>query len=141
MRQREDFTTAWGILHAEVSSHDIGLAQSRRPSGADQEVDLSAGYRETFGNTTVDGGVLYCYYPGSGGIFRLLRTLSLGLIIAIIRAGPDPDQGGIADAGLVGRGIAVLFYAIDKVFGLRPSADVGREGLDINEHGERAYNY
>ena len=36
---------------------------------------------------------------------------------------------------------AILFYAIDKVFGLRPSADVEREGLDINEHGERAYNY
>jgi Amt family ammonium transporter len=36
---------------------------------------------------------------------------------------------------------AILFFAIDKVFGLRPSADVEREGLDINEHGERAYNY
>ena len=36
---------------------------------------------------------------------------------------------------------AILFYGIDKVFGLRPSADVEREGLDINEHGERAYNY
>jgi ammonium transporter, Amt family len=36
---------------------------------------------------------------------------------------------------------AVLFFAIDKVFGLRPSEDAEREGLDINEHGERAYNY
>ena len=36
---------------------------------------------------------------------------------------------------------AVLFFVIDKLFGLRPSADVEREGLDINEHGERAYNY
>ena len=34
---------------------------------------------------------------------------------------------------------AVLFLAIDKLIGLRPSADVEREGLDINEHGERAY--
>jgi len=25
--------------------------------------------------------------------------------------------------------------------GLRPSEEVEREGLDINEHGERAYNY
>jgi Amt family ammonium transporter len=35
----------------------------------------------------------------------------------------------------------VLFLAIDKTIGLRPSAEVEREGLDINEHGERAYNY
>ncbi|MFM5929316.1 MAG: ammonium transporter [Novosphingobium sp.] len=36
---------------------------------------------------------------------------------------------------------AVLFFAIDKVFGLRPTEDAEREGLDLNEHGERAYNY
>jgi ammonium transporter, Amt family len=36
---------------------------------------------------------------------------------------------------------AVLFYAIDKTIGLRPTEDAEREGLDLNEHGERAYNY
>jgi len=36
---------------------------------------------------------------------------------------------------------AVLFFAIDKIFGLRPSEDAEREGLDLTEHGERAYNY
>ena len=36
---------------------------------------------------------------------------------------------------------AVLFFAIDKVFGLRPSEEAEREGLDLAEHGERAYNY
>ncbi len=35
----------------------------------------------------------------------------------------------------------VLFFVISKTIGLRPAADVEREGLDINEHGERAYNY
>ncbi|QAY75648.1 ammonium transporter [Sphingosinicella sp. BN140058] len=34
----------------------------------------------------------------------------------------------------------ILFYALDKTIGLRPPADFEREGLDINEHGERAYN-
>ena len=34
----------------------------------------------------------------------------------------------------------VLFYAIDKAFGLRPSADDERQGLDQTEHGESAYN-
>jgi Amt family ammonium transporter len=36
---------------------------------------------------------------------------------------------------------AVLFYAIHKTIGLRPTAEAEREGLDITEHGERAYNY
>jgi ammonium transporter, Amt family len=36
---------------------------------------------------------------------------------------------------------AILFFAIDKTIGLRPTPDVEREGLDINEHGERAYHY
>ena len=35
---------------------------------------------------------------------------------------------------------AVLFFALDKTIGLRPTADVEREGLDISELGERAYN-
>jgi Amt family ammonium transporter len=35
---------------------------------------------------------------------------------------------------------AVLFFAIDKTLGLRPSIEVEREGLDISELGERAYN-
>ena len=37
-------------------------------NGADQEIDLSAGYKKSFGGAAVDVGVLYYYYPGSGGI-------------------------------------------------------------------------
>ena len=33
-------------------------------AGSDQELDLIAGVKKTFGNVTVDGGVLYYYYPG-----------------------------------------------------------------------------
>ena len=36
---------------------------------------------------------------------------------------------------------AVLFLGLKATIGLRPSAEVEHEGLDINEHGERAYNY
>jgi Amt family ammonium transporter len=36
---------------------------------------------------------------------------------------------------------AVLFLGLKYTIGLRPKADVETEGLDINEHGERAYNY
>ena len=35
----------------------------------------------------------------------------------------------------------VLFLALKHTIGLRPSKEVETEGLDINEHGERAYNY
>ena len=36
-------------------------------AGSDQELDLIAGYSRTFGAATVDVGVLYYYYPDSGG--------------------------------------------------------------------------
>ena len=36
---------------------------------------------------------------------------------------------------------ALLFLALRATLGLRPAAEVEAEGLDINEHGERAYNY
>ena len=34
----------------------------------------------------------------------------------------------------------VLFYVIKLVFGLRPSTDDERQGLDQTSHGESAYN-
>ncbi|MGL4396860.1 MAG: ammonium transporter [Hyphomicrobium sp.] len=40
-----------------------------------------------------------------------------------------------------GIGTAVLFKLVDIIVGLRPTEDKEREGLDITEHGERAYNY
>lgn len=40
--------------------------------GSDQEIDLYAGYKKTYGGTTVDSGVLYYYYPGSSSIARSL---------------------------------------------------------------------
>lgn len=36
---------------------------------------------------------------------------------------------------------AVLFYALKVTTGLRPTEEAEREGLDLSEHGERAYNY
>jgi Amt family ammonium transporter len=40
-----------------------------------------------------------------------------------------------------GVGSAILFFIVDKTMGLRISEEGEREGLDIAEHGERAYNY
>jgi Amt family ammonium transporter len=39
-----------------------------------------------------------------------------------------------------GVGSAILYLIVDKTIGLRPSEEAEREGLDITEHGERAYN-
>ena len=36
---------------------------------------------------------------------------------------------------------AILFYGLKLTTGLRPTEDAEREGLDLTEHGERAYNY
>ncbi len=36
-------------------------------AGSDQEIDIYGGYKKTFDGTTADIGVLYYYYPGSGG--------------------------------------------------------------------------
>ena len=40
-----------------------------------------------------------------------------------------------------GIGSAVLYKIVDLIIGLRVSPEKEREGLDIAEHSERAYNY
>jgi uncharacterized protein (TIGR02001 family) len=50
------YATLWG------SSIDDYVA-----NGGDQEIDIVAGWRHAWGGTTIDAGLLYYYYPGSGG--------------------------------------------------------------------------
>jgi Amt family ammonium transporter len=40
-----------------------------------------------------------------------------------------------------GVGSAILYKVVDLLVGLRVPVDAEREGLDVSEHGERAYNY
>ncbi len=40
-----------------------------------------------------------------------------------------------------GVGSAILYKIVDLIIGLRVPVDAEREGLDVAEHGERAYNY
>ncbi len=40
-----------------------------------------------------------------------------------------------------GVGSAILYKVVDLIVGLRPTPDQEREGLDLADHGERAYNY
>ena len=39
-----------------------------------------------------------------------------------------------------GVGSAILYKIVDIVIGLRPAEQREREGLDVTEHGERAYS-
>lgn len=71
-------------------------------NGADQEIDLIAGYKKSFGSTTVDGGVLYYYYPGSGGINSdffepyLSVAQALGPITTKVTANYAPKQAALS---------------------------------------------
>jgi ammonium transporter, Amt family len=51
-------------------------------------------------------------------------------------------QGKAVLATLIwwGVGSAILYKVVDVIVGLRPTVEAEREGLDINDHGERAYN-
>ncbi len=40
-----------------------------------------------------------------------------------------------------GIGSAILYKVVDLLVGLRPKPEAEREGLDVTDHGERAYNY
>jgi len=40
-----------------------------------------------------------------------------------------------------GIGSAILFALVGAIVGLRPAEEKEREGLDVTQHGERAYNY
>jgi len=75
------------------------------------------------------GWIDYTVFPAKAGAYDMV-----GQVITQIKAvGLTLAWSGI--------GSLVLFFVVDKIFGLRVSEESEREGLDITEHGERAYNY
>jgi len=40
-----------------------------------------------------------------------------------------------------GLGSAIIFKVVDLIVGLRVTVEEEREGLDLADHGERAYSY
>src|SRR5258708_7116353 len=92
-----------------------------------------------------------------GGIVGALGT---GILVNPALGGSgimDYTTGKIAEYDLVGQmtsqtwgvcttlvwsgiGSAILYKVVDVIVGLLASVEVGREGLDITEHTERAYN-
>ena len=75
------------------------------------------------------GWIDFTVIPAVAGKYDMaaqLVTQSTGVLVTLLLS------GGVS---------AVLFLALKYTIGLRPSVEVELEGLDINEHGERAYNY
>ncbi|MFG1392111.1 ammonium transporter [Xanthobacter agilis] len=89
---------------------------------------------------------------GVHGIGGIIGAIATGILVS-----PALGGGGVADydmahqvwvqtqatlVTLVWSGVvsAIIFFVLNIIIGLRPSVDVEREGLDINEHGERAYH-
>ena len=62
---------------------------------------------------------------------------SYDMIAQVIVAG----QGRRRHLAVVGHRLAILFKLVDVIVGLRPATEQEREGLDLTDHGERAYNY
>ena len=89
---------------------------------------------------------------GIHGIGGMIGALGTGIVYAPSLGGPgkpDFDMGHqlLVQFETVGTtivwaavGTAIAIYVAKAVTGLRVSADVEREGLDLGEHGERAYN-
>ena len=50
-------------------------------------------------------------------------------------------QGVIVTLAWSSIGATLIYLAIDKTLGMRATVEVEHEGLDIAEHGERAYHY
>lgn len=69
--------------------------------------------------------------PSFGGIGYGGQTMAAQLWIQAQAVGVTLAWSGLASL--------VLFKAIDLIFGLRVKEEVEREGLDLAEHGERAY--
>jgi Amt family ammonium transporter len=90
---------------------------------------------------------------GIHGIGGMIGAMGTGIVYAASLGGPSPDgwEMGhqlIVQAETVGMtivwsaiGTAIAIVIAKLLTGLRVSSDVEREGLDLGEHGERAYNY
>ena len=94
---------------------------------------------------------------GVGGIFGAIAT---GIVVSPALGGTgifDYTTGAVAEYNMAtqlmaqikavlvtlvwsGVGSAIIYFIINAIVGLRPSVEVEREGLDITEHGERAYH-
>jgi Amt family ammonium transporter len=89
---------------------------------------------------------------GIHGIGGMIGALGTGIVYSASLGGPSPDGWRMGHQLLVqaetvgttivwaAAGTAISIYAAKLLTGLRVAPDIEREGLDLGEHGERAYN-
>ena len=90
---------------------------------------------------------------GIHGVGGMIGAIGTGIVYSPALGGPggdDFDMGGQIVTQLLatgttivwaGIGTAIAIFVAKAVTGLRVSPEVEVEGLDLGEHGERAYNY
>ena len=77
-------------------------------------------------------GTAIVYSPALGGPGPADYDIGAKIIVQLAAVGTTIVWAGI--------GTVIAIFVAKAVTGLRVSADVEREGLDLGEHGERAYN-
>ncbi|HET9512005.1 MAG TPA: ammonium transporter [Sphingomonas sp.] len=78
-------------------------------------------------------GTAIVYAPSLGGPGAADYDMGAKLVVQLLAVGTTIVWAAI--------GTTIAFFAAKAVTGGRVSPDVEREGLDLGEHGERAYNY
>jgi len=89
---------------------------------------------------------------GVHGIGGVIGAIGVGITVSPALGGPGIDgyemgaqvwiqvQSVLLTFAWCGIISAILFFVVNMIVGLRPSVEKEREGLDIVEHGERAYH-
>lgn len=90
---------------------------------------------------------------GIHGVGGMVGAIGTGIVYQPMFGGPGDGStamgalvitqiiGVLVTIGWAGVGTAVAMFVAKLVTGLRVAEEVEREGLDLGEHGERAYNY
>ena len=90
---------------------------------------------------------------GIHGIGGMVGAIGTGIVYQPMFGGPGDGStamgaqvitqivGVLVTIGWAGVGTAIAMFVAKLVTGLRVAEEVEREGLDLGEHGERAYNY
>jgi Amt family ammonium transporter len=90
---------------------------------------------------------------GIHGIGGLIGSIGTGIVSSPLLGGFRPEDYEIAAqtwiqvkavavaVGWSAAGSAICFFIVRAAIGLRVPPDAEREGLDITDHGERAYNF
>tara|TARA_R110002020_G_scaffold107045_4_gene248844 strand:- start:621 stop:1943 length:1323 start_codon:yes stop_codon:yes gene_type:complete len=90
---------------------------------------------------------------GIHGVGGMVGAIGTGIVYQPMFGGPGDGStamgaqvvtqiiGVLVTIGWAGIGTAIAMFIAKLVTGLRVTEEVEREGLDLGEHGERAYNY